>query len=512
MRAPSVTPLNQPADFKVEEMFFSTTDERGIIQSGNAVFARVSGYTLPELIGQPHNLIRHPDMPRVVFRLLWTYVKQGRPIVALVKNMARDGRYYWVVALVTPIPGGFLSVRFKPSIGTIALISEVYARVRAEEIAQTEAGADGRAAMDAAETLLLAELNRLGFADYDHFMWHCLHQEIKHRDGLTGATRVRSHAVDDASAAGASSVTNVVLRSIHAAAAQAYDKIDSLYRGLDQLTTLHAQLVGQSSHVVDLAHNIRFVALSTTIKSAHLGEEGRSLGVIAQYLSEASGNTSREVRGLTDHLQSVSNELQSTIFSLASVRLQLEMTLFFITELRREETTGRTDKEVAGASRASMIGSLQQAFHATTQRTVKSLDTFGEHLTGLTKSADALRRTIISLHLAQIGGRAEASRIRHDDSVLAMLTEIQGYIDKTVEDLDGIGSVTARFGTLVRSVPSMARSVDRAVRSMETDVRQLASRAATNNATAVTVSPDHAQPVIGNETAAAEPELLQTVA
>ncbi|MEI7926857.1 MAG: PAS domain S-box protein, partial [Chloroflexota bacterium] len=81
------TPVNAPSEFDVAELFFSTTDEKGIIVSGNDVFVRVSGWSDDELHGAPHNIIRHPDMPRVVFQLLWQYLDRQHPIAAYVKNM-----------------------------------------------------------------------------------------------------------------------------------------------------------------------------------------------------------------------------------------------------------------------------------------------------------------------------------------------------------------------------------------------------------------------------------------
>jgi PAS domain S-box-containing protein len=109
-----LTLINEPRFFTAEELFFSTTDPKGRIQRANSVFQRIAGYSWDELKNKPHNLIRHPDMPRVVFRILWDYIQSDRPVVAFVKNLAQDGRYYWVVALVAAIPEGYLSVRFKP--------------------------------------------------------------------------------------------------------------------------------------------------------------------------------------------------------------------------------------------------------------------------------------------------------------------------------------------------------------------------------------------------------------
>ena len=74
----------------------SETDEKGKITFCNDYFMEVSGYTQEELIGKPHNIVRHPDMPKVVFKLLWETISQGKNINAVVKNLAKDGRYYWI--------------------------------------------------------------------------------------------------------------------------------------------------------------------------------------------------------------------------------------------------------------------------------------------------------------------------------------------------------------------------------------------------------------------------------
>jgi PAS domain S-box-containing protein len=74
----------------------SQTDTEGIITDCNDYFAKISGYTREELIGQPHSIVRHPDMPRIIFGLLWDRIQNGHNITAVIKNLAKDGRYYWV--------------------------------------------------------------------------------------------------------------------------------------------------------------------------------------------------------------------------------------------------------------------------------------------------------------------------------------------------------------------------------------------------------------------------------
>jgi len=471
MRTSAVIPIDAPCDFGIDEMFFSTTDPKGIIRSGNEVFARVSGYPLAELVGQPHNIIRHPDMPRVVFRLLWASLQQGLPIAALVKNMAKDGRYYWVVALVTPVPGGFLSVRFKPSCPISGALQGLYTKLRAVEAQHGDGGAEGRAGMDAAERLLGEELARLGFTDYDSFMWKFLHEEIKSRDCQVSRAGL---AAARPAAAGTSEAARLLL-DIQKSGGQAYAQIDSLYQHLDELTSLHDRLTEKSASVFDHTLNIRFVALSTTIKAVKLGNAGRSLEVIAQYLGEASARTSAEVLRLTGHIRDVSAELHTVIFNLAGARLQLEMMLFFGRELLGAELAGKTDGLTAGTSRQDMISSLQEAFHATMLRAVEFLGLLSKHLAGLNVAADELGRTMLALHVAQLGGKVEASRIADDDSITAMLGEIHGHIGSTADELHELGDITGRFAGLIRAVPEIVRAIDAALDRIKADVRQLAA-------------------------------------
>ena len=97
-----IKPTMNPVPFSEPDLIVSKTDLKGRLTYVNEVFCRVSGYTEAELLGQPHSIIRHPDMPRAVFKLLWDTLLAGREIFAYVKNMARSGDYYWVLAHVTP--------------------------------------------------------------------------------------------------------------------------------------------------------------------------------------------------------------------------------------------------------------------------------------------------------------------------------------------------------------------------------------------------------------------------
>ena len=162
MARPGKTLLNEERPFGIEELFFSTTNPTGIIRSGNRVFTRVSGWSAAELIGQPHSILRHPDMPRVVFKLLWDEISAGRPVVAYVKNLAKNGAFYWVIASVVPIEGGYLSVRFKPSSGLFPTVEGLYTQLLKIEQDVESSGGSKAQAMAASGAALGQALGSLG--------------------------------------------------------------------------------------------------------------------------------------------------------------------------------------------------------------------------------------------------------------------------------------------------------------------------------------------------------------
>ncbi|MBV0931888.1 methyl-accepting chemotaxis protein [Marinobacterium weihaiense] len=120
--------------FPDDQKLISTTDTRGNITHCNDVFVDISGYTREELIGQPHNLVRHPDMPEAAFKVMWDHLKANRPWMGLVKNRCKNGDYYWVNAYVTPITEngktvGYESVRVCPKRSDVERAERVYASI-----------------------------------------------------------------------------------------------------------------------------------------------------------------------------------------------------------------------------------------------------------------------------------------------------------------------------------------------------------------------------------------------
>ena len=139
MKPRDIVPTKHERVLPTDRYILSTTDLAGRITSVNDLFVEYSGYTEPELVGQQHNIVRHPDMPRAVFQLLWDAVAEGEQFMGYVKNLCKDGSFYWVFAHVSPITDargqitGYRSVRRHARPEAIARVRVLYAEMLAAE-------------------------------------------------------------------------------------------------------------------------------------------------------------------------------------------------------------------------------------------------------------------------------------------------------------------------------------------------------------------------------------------
>jgi PAS domain S-box-containing protein len=134
-----ISPAARERVLREEDFIVSKTDPKGRISYANRVFSEFAGYSEEELLGTQHNIVRHPDMPRAVFKMMWETLEQGREFFGYVKNLASDGSFYWTFANVTAThdPRGetvsYFSVRRKPRREAIALLEPLYADMLAKE-------------------------------------------------------------------------------------------------------------------------------------------------------------------------------------------------------------------------------------------------------------------------------------------------------------------------------------------------------------------------------------------
>ena len=167
-----VKPTGIERTFRPDDVIVSKTDTKGIITYANDVFLDLAGLTEAEAVGAPHSVIRHPDMPRAVFKLLWDTIAKGEEIFAYVLNMAANGDHYWVFAHVTPtftVDGGitgFHSNRRVPEKAVLDQIKPLYASLKAIE----DAAPDRASGLEASFSAVLKLLRDKGMS-YDEFVF-----------------------------------------------------------------------------------------------------------------------------------------------------------------------------------------------------------------------------------------------------------------------------------------------------------------------------------------------------
>jgi PAS domain S-box-containing protein len=165
-----ITPTSRERLMRDEDFIVSKTDPKGRITYCNRIFMEFAGYPEQDLLGSQHNIIRHPDMPRAVFRFMWETLQAGQEFFGYVKNMASDGSFYWVFANVTPTRNdrgdivGYFSVRRKPRPDAVALVTPLYAAML-----EREKAAGAKDAIDASRVLLEEQFQSKGVS-YEEFV------------------------------------------------------------------------------------------------------------------------------------------------------------------------------------------------------------------------------------------------------------------------------------------------------------------------------------------------------
>ena len=170
MNHSETAPAQRERVMREDDFLVSKTDLKGRITYGNRIFIEYSGYSEAELLGKQHNIVRHPDMPRGVFKFLWDTLESKQECFAYVKNRSKDGGFYWVFANVTPSFGadgaldGYFSVRRKPRESGIAAVTGLY-----RQMLEAEQHAGPRDACAASLALLNNALAQHGVS-YESFI------------------------------------------------------------------------------------------------------------------------------------------------------------------------------------------------------------------------------------------------------------------------------------------------------------------------------------------------------
>jgi len=397
------------AEFDINELFFSITDYASTIVAGNEVFVRISGYEKSEIIGKFHNIIRHPDMPKIIFKTFWDFLKAEKPIVAYVKNKTKEGGYYWVLAAVFPMNGRYISIRIKPNSSIFPIIRELYFKLlMAESKAETDV-----------EVLLEALLKEQGFNSYEEFMSHALLAELIERKKIltTKASEQKDtlqiHSKVMECLDGLLENSNFIMYRYE----KWFDKI-ALF---DRVKETFAEKGVTLRH---LARDIVFLSLNASVASYKVASGGETFGVLASDVRVNAKENDILITKIDLLAQSLSGLLNKMIFSVSAIRIQIEMMTYFIREVLYQET------DVDSFDLAENLEILRELVASYTLKLSELQSQMDDNIQESLKGLTSLEQQVMYLGYIQVYGIIEAA----------------GYQDETI----GFGGIFSQLKDLIR--------------------------------------------------------------
>lgn len=394
---------NKEVDFSSEEIFFSITDKKGIILEGNKVFTRVSGFLKEELINKPHNVIRHPDMPKCIFKLLWDRLKDNKSIVAYVKNKDAKGNYYWVLSNVVPISNGYLSIRIKPQSDFFHKIKDLYA-----ELLRIEKSAN----MNVAYEKLLVKVTELGFESYDSFMTRVLSSEL-----FLNKKFINHHEKLDTKKINSDFYTEVNRNFLN--------KQKDFTGILERIKILihFAPLLKEKTDQILLSCNkLDYISLNMSINSGNLGQQTASVSIISREFQIMVSTIRTQVKKFQDISRDLRTQLELIELEGCFSFLQIKTIENFLSEYF-ESHQGAEAEMLAVEQNLSILFSL--FIDSSNNKSLKSLDKSQSLCKNLLEISNSLKGKIFSLEIAKDLSKIEISRNR----------SIEGYFDNQIQDI-----------------------------------------------------------------------------
>lgn len=418
--------VNRARTFKYHELFFSITDPKSKIIYANDVFIRIAGYPTDEIVGELHNKIRHPDMPRAVFKIFWDHLKNKKPVAAYVKNRAKDGAYYWVMALAFPCEGGYMSVRLKPGSELFEKAKKLYAdTLKYEKKKEKELGK--RKGMYQSEEYLLDTLGELGYASYNEFMWDALEKEMRNRE-----KKLNSQNFDFSK-----QLTNIPDYLI-----DLQSNLGKLFASLKNLNKLHDVLMKHSDYMLELSQSILLLSLNAQVGSAKLDDEDDSITVIAENMGLQTQMGEKELLEVQEIVKKLNSLLRTLNFEIISSKLQVEMYNNFLDGLVEDDTSYDMDQIIKADEAIDILFHGFEPTLASTRKNVRKLPRFLTKLRSQVKEIDKFLQVLRYIHTT---GKIEVSKMQEKaNSFKTTFQELINEVNSAQTRLDELSDIIYR--------------------------------------------------------------------
>ncbi|SCZ73924.1 chemotaxis protein [Epibacterium ulvae] len=392
-----VRPTTGEAPFALNEVFFSRTDQRGVIEAGNYIFQRVSNYEWDELIGAPHKVIRSPDMPRGVYHLFWETIQQGKTMGAYVKNLAKDGLTYWVYAVVVPCEDGFLSARIKPSSKQFAEIQTLYAKLL--KLEQEEGLSPEDSAM-----LLETWLAEKGFESYHQFAVDALCQELMARD--SGLNKPQDSKISS-------------LREMMTNARKLLQETEGLIQDFDAMHTI--------------PHNLRVIASRIEPSGGPVTVLSQNYGAMSREMGDWF---SKHVMGKNSNFAAIRASVEESLFIQCMGRVLVECD----TQLQSEQRSlGKIDMD----KERKILGCLVKSQAKRAQKGMASVDTEAERIV---RACQVMHRHFLGLSSTRVLCKIESARLPQSGETLSdIIDQLGAFQERISHRLDRISSLSSEI-------------------------------------------------------------------
>ncbi|NTV39473.1 MAG: hypothetical protein HGA51_05890 [Demequinaceae bacterium] len=430
-----IGPTGEQRDYAPQQVFFSTADGRGVIGAVNSTFVALSQYGERELVGAPHSIIRHPDMPGALFHIMWERLLAGKSMMGYVTNLAKDGAHYLTFSTVTPIAGGFISVRSavtRPDLW--GPISQAYAetravenRWRAEGLSKTETASKGA-------TDLLARFTALGFPTYDDVIRALAPAEVDERRRL--APPQRPHTAP-----------GEMLHEVVVAIGAVDHELAAQRARYEDATALAAALDKANADFADTLASLEAAAAAAAEAAASVAKEAPAAAKTAQAALALAVTARNDLSPLSQLLADMRASLLDLRASLALSVLHNDMALVFASEVASGASVG--DPEGTVLLLGSTVSASVREGEQQRERVRRELDDVVAAIGEANVALQAFQRMLSNWR--QVVVRSGVSHL-----LGALVAPIDGRLATGLREMHALGDLARRCESLGQGLDSTA--------------------------------------------------------